>query len=460
MRPEQISDLKSSLYSFTAHMFRARRGTPLRANWHQVEVCEALERVVLGKCPRLIINVPPRSGKTEIAVVNFVAWAMGLYPDAEWIHASYSKRLAAQNAYNIRAMLRGPAYQAIFPDLEIVADSRARDEFRTTRGGVVYATGSEGTITGYGAGKMRDGFSGAIIIDDPAKAGEASSPLMRQNVIDWFQVTMESRKNRQDTPIIVIMQRLHEEDLSGWLLAGGNGEQWEHLVIPAIDGQGRSFWQDQFPIADLLRKETASPYVFAGQYMQTPKPRVGGMFPVEKFAIRDQAPANADIERSVRYWDKAGTATGSGAETAGVLMHKLRDGRFVIGHVVHGRWGAMDREAQIKAWAEVDGFMVEVGVEQEPGSGGKESAEATIRNLAGFNVYADRPTGSKEIRADPYSSQVQGGNISLVRAPWNKAFLDQHELFPNGKLKDMVDAASAAFSRLAGGLYDMETLSK
>src|SRR5690606_8711278 len=142
-------------------------------------------------------------------------------------------------------------------------DSNAKDEWRTKDGGCVYATGAGGTITGYGAGKMRDTFGGAIIIDDPHKAGEAWSDTMRQNVIDWFQTTMESRKNTPDTPIILIMQRLHEQDLSGWLLAGGNGETWEHLCIPAEMPDGSSFWPQQFPLEMLERLKTASPYVYA-----------------------------------------------------------------------------------------------------------------------------------------------------------------------------------------------------
>src|SRR5699024_10110170 len=117
-------------------------------------------------------------------------------------------------------------------------DSQAKDEFRTAHGGIVYATGADGTITGYGAGSMSDDFAGAIIIDDPHKAGEANSDVMRANVIDWFQTTMESRKNSEDTPIILIMQRLHEHDLAGWLLDGGNGEEWENIKIPAITDSG------------------------------------------------------------------------------------------------------------------------------------------------------------------------------------------------------------------------------
>jgi len=251
MTPNEIADCRTDLLTFTRSMFRARKGGDMIENWHQQAICSALERVVIGDSSRLVITIPPRSGKTELAVINFIAWSMGNFPDSEFIHASYSKRLATNNTWNARAVMQHERFAEIFGAPEFRGDSNAKDEFRTEAGGIVYATGAEGTITGYGAGRMRQDFGGAIVIDDPHKAGEGASETMRKNVIDWFTTTMESRKNRPDTPIIVIMQRLHEDDLAGYLLSGGNGEEWEHLNIPAIDDAGESFWPVQFPVDDL-----------------------------------------------------------------------------------------------------------------------------------------------------------------------------------------------------------------
>ncbi len=150
----------------------------------------------------------------------------------------------------------------------------------------------------------------------------------------------------------------------------------------------------------------------------------------------------------MRYWDKAGTRDG-GAYTAGVLMHKLKDGRFCVAHCRRGQWAALEREREIKRTAELDGRRVPIAVEQEPGSGGKESAESTIRNLAGWRVTADRPTGDKAVRAEPYAAQVQGGNVLVVRGAWTQAFIDEHIAFPVGRTKDQVDAAAAAFNLIA-----------
>lgn len=445
MTPEEIADVRCGLFDFTKTMFRAQRGASLVENWHQHTICDALERVLLGDTTRLIINVPPRSGKTEFAVINFMAWAGGLFPDSEFIHASYSKRLATANTYRIRALMQNEAYREAFPWVHLQDDSKAKDEFRTSAGGVFYATGSDGTITGYGAGKMREGFGGAIIIDDPHKAGEATSDVQRQNVIDWFQMTMESRKNRPDTPIIVIMQRLHEEDLSGFLLAGGNGEDWDHIKIPALDEDGNSFWPEQFPKDALERQEQASRYVFAGQYMQDPVPRGGAMFQREWFSIVGAAPAGCEW---VRAWDLAGSDDRESAFTAGVKMGRSQDGRYFIEDVRRAQITGAKVEQMLRNTAEQDGHQIRGSLPQDPGSAGKSWAQHLIKHLAGFNYRATPETGDKATRAEGLAAQAEAGNVFLVRGDWNKAFLDEITTFPVGKWKDQVDAASRAFSEL------------
>lgn len=131
-----------------------------------------------------------------------------------------------------------------------------------------------------------------------------------------------------------------------------------------------------------------------------------------------------------------------------MLLHKLRDGRFCVAHCRRGQWSALEREREIQQIAALDGKRLRIGIEHEPGSGGKESAETTIRNLAGRRVIADRPTGDKVVRAEPYAAQVQGGNVMLVKGPWTKDFIDEHIAFPVGRAKDQVDAAAAPFNLL------------
>jgi len=342
---QKRADCLSSLKTYVNTMFEASHGIQMKDNYHIDLICESLELVLLGKITRLIVTMPPRSGKTEIIVKGFISWATGIFPDSEWIHASYSKRLAANNAYGVREIMRQDAYSQIFPNVKIKQDSSAKDEFRTEQGGVVYATGSEGSITGRGAGGMGDKFKGAIVIDDALKPGEAASETIRTNIINWFSTTMESRKNSISTPIVIVQQRLHEEDLAGFLLSGGNNEHWDHLNIPAIDDNGESFWEDQFPKHDLKRKEKSDPYVFAGQYMQAPSPAGGGMFKDEYWNYYDVLPPDIDLMRI--YGDTAQkTAEHNDYSVFQLWGRSHSKGLFLVDQC-RGKWEAPELETML-----------------------------------------------------------------------------------------------------------------
>lgn len=438
---------RNDLYFFTRWMFRQKRGYAWMQAEHHKLICEALMRVFNGKCKRLIINIPPRYSKTEIAVVNFVAWCFGLVPDCEFIHASYSATLAVNNSSNIRALMQHEAYQAIFPDTQL--DSEAKNHWTTTEGGVFYATGAGGTITGFGAGKQRAGFGGAIIIDDPHKADEARSDVMRQNVIDWFQNTVESRKNDpKNTPIIVIMQRLHESDLAGWLLEGGNGEEWEHLMLPAIKEDGTALWEEKHSIEQLRQMEKSAPYMFAGQYMQRPAPLDGGVFKPNQIEIINALPAG-DI-RWVRGWDLG--ATVGGDPTAGAKVGITSDGVVIIADLAHGDLGPDERDRMMKNTALIDGLSVQISIPQDPGQAGKSQVLHFVRNIFnGFRVKSSPESGDKTTRAEPFAAQVNVGNVKMLRGSWNKTILDEMRLFPNGTHDDTIDSCSRAYNELMSG---------
>jgi len=185
-------EAQQDLYFFSRYMFKERRKYKWRHNWHHRVVCDALMKVFNGEIKRLIINIPPRYSKTELAVINFMAWCFGKVPDSEFIHISYSATLAANNAFQTRNLVQEMAFKNVFPDFVLRDDSKAKDDWRTKADGVCYAQGTGGTITGFGAGKIRESFGGAIIIDDPHKASEAKSKTIREGVIEWFQNTLES----------------------------------------------------------------------------------------------------------------------------------------------------------------------------------------------------------------------------------------------------------------------------
>lgn len=415
-------------------------------NWHIKTICEALERVVLGKCNRLIINLPPRSGKTEIAVKSFIAWATGIFPDSEWIHASYSKRLATANTYDIRAMMQNETYREIFHWVHLQEDSKAKDEFRTSAGGIVYAAGADGTITGYGASKKRDYFGGAVVIDDPHKAGEATSAIQRQNVIDWYQSTIASRLNKQDGPIIVIMQRLHEEDLSGWLLNGGSGEKWEHVVIRARQPDGTSFWPQQFPVEMLDRLEAASSYVYAGQYQQDPAPLGGGIFKDSWWRYLSAPPP---IQWRTIYADTAQKTADQNDYSVFQCWGYSVTGQAVMLDMIRGKWEAPELEAMARSfWAkhkatQTQGTLRAFKVED------KVSGTGLIQTLKreGIPIIGIKRNADKISRAFDAAPLIESGNVILMQdLPHLTDFISEASTFPNAAHDDMIDAAMSAIS--------------
>lgn len=439
MTPNEIADCRSDLLTFTRTMFRARKGVDMKPNWHQGAICNALERVVLGDTTRLIINISPRSGKTELAVVNFIAWCMGNFPESEFIHASYSKRLATNNTYNARAVMQHEKFATIFGAPDFRGDSNAKDEFRTAAGGIVYATGADGTITGYGAGGMGDQFKGAIIIDDPHKAGEGNSDTMRQNVIDWFSTTMESRKNNPNTPIIIIMQRLHESDLSGFLLAGGNGEHWEHLNIPAIGQDGNSFWPEQFPLDDLKRLEASNAYRFAGQYMQNPAPIGGGIFKDEWWQYYRALP---QIKYRMIYADTALKTKEQNDYSVFQCWGAGADGKIYLLDMVRGKWEAPQLLTTARAFWDKHKAVEGMGALRQFKPEDKASGTGLIQQLkqTGVPVVGIQRSIDKVTRAMDAAPQIQVGNVCLPEsAPWLSDLLTEATLFPNGAHDDCLD---------------------
>jgi predicted phage terminase large subunit-like protein len=434
------------LYKFARTIYRARTNQEMLPNEHQRAICRSLEQVFAHRIKRLIINVPPRSGKTEIAVKAFIAWTIGLVPDAEFIHASYSKRLATSNAYDIRAMMQHETYRSIFPWVSLQDDSKAKDEFRTSHGGIVYATGAEGTITGYGAGKMREGFGGAIIIDDPHKAGEATSPIMRQNVIDWYQTTIQSRLNKPDTPIIVIMQRLHEDDLSGWLLGGGSGEKWDSLVIPARDLDGSSFWPEQFPTEMLDRLEQSSPYVFAGQYMQRPAPLGGGIFKDEWWRFYDAMPP---LKWRAIYADTAQKTKEQNDYSVFQCWGQTQTGQIVLLDMARGKWEAPELETMARAFWNKHKTASDKGPLRAFKVEDKVSGTGLIQKLKreGLPIIPIQRNTDKITRAFDAAPYVQSGNVYIMANIDHLAdFMSEASVFPNGTHDDMIDAAMSAIS--------------
>lgn len=440
------------------HMILRRPGAPRSFCWWQREVALELHRFWLeyqaGRRPKLLLQSPPQHGKSTMAV-DFLSWAVGQsflakQQDIKIIFASFSDRLGIRANLRLQRIFRNPKYPKIFGNV-LSDDLRANSQMIEFAGheGYFRNTTVEGAVTGEGLD--------IGVIDDPIKGrAEASSQLTRDKTWNWMTDDFMTRFSDKGA-LLMIMTRWHLDDPAGRLME--NHPDVRVCRYPAIaehDEQYRKIGEPLFPelkSAEFLDKQR-SVMTLAGWesiYQQAPIVVGGDMFPVEKAEIVQERPASADVVAAARYWDKAGTKDG-GAFTAGVLMLRMRDGTFTVVDVRRGRWSALDRERIIKQTAEVDRdlyHLTRVWLEQEPGSGGKESAESSIRMLAGFSVEADRVSGPKEVRADPFAAQWQAGNVRLVAGPWNRDYLDEHEHFPAGKYKDQVDASTGAFNKIA-----------
>ncbi len=291
---EERARLLGSLLLFTQVFFQLRTGRkyeishPTARESHYISICRALTKVFRGDTKKLIINIPPRYGKTEL-MIHFVAWAMARYPDCNFIYASYGHDLSATQTGTIRDIMSLAEYRELF-GVDISKNSDAKGDFTTTAGGRIYATGTAGTVVGLGCGiKGATRFGGALIIDDAHKPDEALSDVTRERVINRYDNTFQSRKNNGElTPTIIIGQRVHEDDLPN-VLREKEGD-WESLVVPALDEVGNALYPEMHTKEDLLKMQENRPYDFAGQYQQNPQPAGGGVFKKEWFYLMDEEP--------------------------------------------------------------------------------------------------------------------------------------------------------------------------
>jgi len=408
-------------------------------NWpHLRHIRTALDQVTTGAINRLMIFCPPQHGKSQQATIRYPVWRLEHNPELRVIIGCYNQTLANRFSRQARKIAEGR--------MALDSERRAVEEWQTAAGGIFRAVGVGAGITGQ-SGDL-------IVIDDPVKSREeAESQSYRDRCYDWYSQDLFTRQG-PNAAIILIMTRWHESDLAGRILASEEGPRWTVVNLPAIAeagdplgrGLGEALCPARYDEAALAERRTVlGTYAFSALYQGHPTPPGGGMFQREWFSIVNAAPTDA---ARCRYWDKAGSEN-NGDFSVGVKMARDADGVFYIEDVVRGQWSALARERIMRQTAEIDGGNTSVGIEQEPGSGGKESAESSIRNLAGFPVYAEKVTGDKATRAMPFAAQCEARNVKLVRGAWNSAYLDELCSFPYAAHDDQVDGSSGAFAKLA-----------
>lgn len=403
--------------------------------------------------------MPPRHGKSELCSHYLPAWFLGTFPSRRVILSSYEADFAARWGRKARGTIE--RYGREFFGVRVSQSSSAanRWDIEGDTGGMDTA-GIGGAITGKGAD--------LLIIDDPVKnAEDAASETYRERVWDWWRSTAYTRLEPNGAAI-VIQTRWHEDDLTGRILSDSQqagAEQWRVVNLPAIADEddalgrvkGEALWPERFNLETLERyRQQLGNYFWSALYQQSPAPSEGGIFKKEWLPILDWR-ASRDIpgtlKKAVRAWDKAATE-GGGDYSAGVLLAEQK-GIFYVVDVSRGQWSTRQREDTIAACAAADRNLIRstiIHLEQEPGSSGKDSAAATIRNLVGYDVHAEPSTGDKVTRARPFAAQCAAGNVQLVAGPWNRAFIDELASFPKGKHDDQVDAVAIAFNKLAAGI--------
>lgn len=437
-------------------------GQPYVHGRHMDVLCEHLEAVTNGQIKRLLINIPPGTMKSLSTNVFWPAWEWGPrgMPSIRFIGASHEESLAIRDALKMRRLISSEWYRRLFPEVMLVGDQSEKRNFENSSTGWRQACPVKSMT-----GKRGD----RVVWDDPHSVEDAHSPAALETATRVFRETLPTRLNSPErSAIIIVMQRLSTKDVSGEILENDYG--YEHLCLPMeyegsqkVTSIGFKDWRTNN--GDLLFPERFSrevvdrdkkvmrEYAVAGQFQQRPVPKSGGEFQTDMITTIDAIPHGALAW--CRGWDLGATTTGD--YTAGVKLGKLADGRFIVVDVKRDKLRSHERDALMKATAENDGRgRVKQSIPQDPGQAGKSQVLAFATLLAGHSLEFSTETGDKIVRATPFASQVNVGNVVMLKGPWNKDFIDEMQLFPNGVNDDQVDAASRAFNSLlqpAAGIF-------
>jgi predicted phage terminase large subunit-like protein len=475
------------LYKFVRDAWKiVEPDQPFQPNWHIEKLCSVLEDVYHQKIKRVVINVPPGTAKSLVVNVLFPAWVWARSARKRFLFASYGAHLSTRDNVRARQVVASEWYQRRW-QVMMSEDQDAKTRYNTTERGWRVAT----SVGGVGTGEHPN----FIIIDDPTSAAQAMSDAERTRANDWFDQTISSRLGLNPA-IIIIMQRLHEEDLSGHLLARSG---WLHVrwpmrfekcaceTAPECDPDdnkrcplhradpswtpdpwdvrtepGELLFPSLFPEDKVRQLEIdLGEYGTAGQLQQRPSPEGGGLFKREWFAGRfvEAGPA---IARRVRGWDTAATE-GSGDWTAGVRIAEEFEkvlvpaagherskwvtrstGLFFVEDVQHEQLGPDGVDKLMRVTADLDKCAQRE--EREGGASGKSQIAARTKLLVGHDYKEITLGQNKVMRAQPFRAQCEAGNVYLVRGPWNKVYLRELCAFPTGAHDDQVDGSSAAFN--------------
>ena len=458
---------------FSRYFFKQRMGTKMLVAPHHHVLQETLDRVISGEITRLIVNIPPGYTKTELATINMIGRGLALNNRARFMHLSYSHNLALLNSSTARGMVKSSAFQAMWP-MSLKADADSMAMWWTEFGGGVYASSAAGQVTGFRAGHMEPGWQGALIIDDPVKPDDAYSETVRDGVNKRFNETIKSRLAIESTPMVVIMQRIHYNDLSGYLLRGGSGEKWHHLNLPVIIDNNDVYPAENthgIPIAHGLPDGWLWPFkhnesnrvalmshrrTFEAQYMQRPRRfnAEGALWTEALIASAHALQVNQERVRCVVAIDPATTNSDESDETGIVAASSYGAGDkklFTVDGDYSGKYSPAGwAKKAMGAYAEHGADAIVIETNQ-----GGDMAENTLKN-AGFKGRIIRVHASKGkyARAEPISALYEQGRVAHQGALYTlENQLMEYIPASAKKSPDRLDAMVYALTELGGGSY-------
>jgi len=443
---------------FAKFVFKEILNKPFLDNWHIDSFAKIARKIVDGEMQYVVINIPPRYGKTLFMTIIFSAWTLAINSSSRYIHLSNSKNLVLDNSSDVKNIVTHPAYQELWP-VVLKEDSKSKEKWYTTDDGGMYAIPSKGQVIGFGAGQMgTEDFAGAIIIDDPIKAGDVSSDIIRNSINENFNKSIITRvNNKRTTPIILIMQRLHEDDLAGFILEGYTEipvDEVHHINIPAINEDGPSeydprdvgevLWEEKHTLEHLKQKEEKTPQEYYGQYQQRPAPASGILFDVENISFYDNMPD--DVTDVQIAWDTAFKDKEMNDYTVGTVWGIVKtryQEEFYLLDIVRRRLKYPDLKKTLKAFSckSYGGLTASVNLIED-----KASGQSLIQDLQQENFKRVRPInikGSKIERAQASTDMFLQGRVHIPRnASFTQAFVNELMMFPNGKHDDQVDSVT------------------
>jgi predicted phage terminase large subunit-like protein len=411
---------------------------------HHDLIAQKLEAVAKGEIKRLMICMPPRHGKSELASRRFPAWYLGINPDKQIIAASYNSELASDFGRQVRNIVSDPVYGVLF-DVALAQDSKAADRWHTSKGGMYVAAGVGTAITGRGAD--------VLLIDDPFKdREEADSELRRQRVWDWYTSTAYTRLMPGGS-IVVINTRWHDDDLSGRLLLeqDNGGDKWEVLSLPAIDDKGAALWPDWYPLDRLEQiKAVLPPRDWNSLYQQNPIPDDGDYFKAPWFGEYDETPKLNIYGAS----DYAVTDGGGDFTEHGIFGMDQNGNIYVLdwwrGQTDAAEW--IERKCDLILKHKPECWFGESGPIRrsiEPFLIKRMEERNAFCRIEWIASIADKTSRARSIQARASMGKV----FFPKKAPWKGDILNQLLRFPAGRYDDAVDV----FGLIGRGLEHINT---